>query len=246
MKSILLKAFCVSTVGVILAYLLIIVFVPLFGEKINPSAWVLGFAGPYIIGLPLGIYCFRQADRLNDAHQQLVDAHEELRRKSRLDHMTGLLNRETFLCRLEKWRRRSDNGYLLIADADHFKRINDGFGHQTGDKALLLISDAIRSAIRDDDVAGRIGGEEFGIFISKADSDTAQIVSERIRRAVENIELWTPCGNRLHLTISAGGASTADASNLSELMQRADRSLYDAKKSGRNRVTFDGQIREAA
>lgn len=246
MKSILLKAFSVSTLGVLIAYAMIITLIPLFGEVINPSAWVLGAIGPYAVGLPVATFCFWQADRLKEAHRKLLEAHNELREKSRRDQMTGMLNRETFLTHLERLRRQSDHGVLLIADADHFKRVNDSYGHPTGDKALLLIADAIKASVRECDVAARIGGEEFAIFVSGADLEQAKIVSERMRSTVEAIEFRTSCGAHVPLTISTGGAPTSEAANLSELMRAADRCLYEAKRNGRNRVIFGTEVREAA
>lgn len=246
MKFILLKAFLVSTIGVVLAYAMIVTLIPMFGEEINPSAWVIGAIGPYVIGLPVAGYCFWQADRLKEAHEQLLRAHQALSEKSRHDQMTGMLNRETFLSQLEGRRRRSDHGVLLIADADHFKRINDNYGHLDGDKALLMISDAIKAGIRDCDVVGRIGGEEFAVFVSGADIEEARSISERMRHLVESLQFQTSCGAKVALTISTGGASISNAGNLSELMRNADRCLYEAKRNGRNRVILDSRLPEAA
>ena len=99
--------------------------------------------------------------------------------------MTGMLNRESFFAALEGSRRKSDRGALLIIDADHFKKINDNFGHLTGDAALLEIAAAISRAIRVGDILGRIGGEEFGAFLVGASDKEAIRVAERIRREVE-------------------------------------------------------------
>ena len=245
-KSILLKAFVVSTLAVVLAYAMIILLIPLFGEKINPSAWVLGFIGPFIVGMPVASFCFWQSDKLKSAHMQLVSAHETLREKSRRDHMTGMLNRETFLAQMGGLNRKSDKGVLLITDADHFKRINDSYGHLDGDKALLMISKAIESAVRDGDMAGRIGGEEFAVFLSGADIDEAEIVAERMRTAVEALQFRTSCGALVPLTISTGGALIGRDNSVSELMRSADQCLYEAKRSGRNRVILDCEFRRAA
>ncbi len=246
MKFILLKAFIVSTLAVVAAYAMIITLIPLFGEKINPSAWFLGFVGPFLIGMPVGSFCFWQADKLKAAHMQLIEAHDTLRKKSRRDHMTGMLNRETFMAQMVGLNRKSDTGVLLIADADHFKRINDCYGHLDGDKALLMISQAIESAVRDGDMAGRIGGEEFAVFLTGADIDEAEIVAERMRIAVEAIKFHTSCGTLVPLTISAGGVHTSGRPNMSELMRCADRCLYEAKRSGRNRVILNREFQQAA
>lgn len=245
-KSTLLKSLLVSGTGVIIAYAMIWFLIPLFGEKINPSAWVLGFVGPFLIGMPLSIYCFWQADRLKSTHLQLVAAHEDLRRKSSIDPMTGMLNRETFITRLEQRRRRSVSGVLLIADADHFKRINDSYGHLEGDKALRLISAAIVSSVRDCDLVGRIGGEEFAIFLTGVDLPLAADLSEQVRIAVEALAFETSCGADVSLSISAGAAICDSKTNLSDLMRRADRCLYEAKRNGRNQVIFNQEFRKAA
>ncbi len=245
-KIIILKSLMVSTVAVGAAYAMIWFLVPMFGEQINTSAWVLGFIGPYLIGMPVCLFLFHQADRLRVAHEQLMAAHKDLRRKSRVDPMTGLLNRETFLSILERRHRRSDHGVLVIADADYFKNINDNFGHLNGDTALRLMADAIQDSVRGEDIVGRIGGEEFAIFLSSANSEQAAEVSERVRRAVECIAFQTTCGASVRLTLSAGAALSATAATLSDLMRNADRCLYEAKRTGRNRVIFHQGLRAAA
>ena len=101
--------------------------------------------------------------------------------------MTGMLNRESFFAALDGSRRKTDRGALLIIDADHFKKINDSYGHLTGDTALLEIAAAISRAIRAGDMLGRIGGEEFGAFLVGASDQEAIRVAERIRREVELI-----------------------------------------------------------
>ena len=120
-------------------------------------------------------------------HAQLAAAHRRLEEKAARDDMTGMLNRESFFATLDGSRRESDRGALLIVDADHFKSINDRYGHLTGDDALLLIAAAIRRGVRSGDVLGRIGGEEFGAFLVGANESEASRIAERIRREVELI-----------------------------------------------------------
>ena len=149
--------------------------------------------------------------------------------------MTGMLNRENFFALLDSSRRKTDRGALLIIDADHFKKINDSFGHLTGDAALLEIAAAISRGVRSGDVLGRIGGEEFGAFLVGATEAEASVVAERIRREVEKV-CFQPAGAPVPLTVSIGGTVCAFGATVSELMRAADRRLYVAKNRGRNLV----------
>jgi diguanylate cyclase (GGDEF)-like protein len=160
--------------------------------------------------------------------------------------MTGMLNRESFFSVLDGSRRKTDRGALLIIDADHFKKINDSYGHLTGDRALLEMAAAISSGVRAGDVLGRIGGEEFGAFLVGASDQEAIRVAERIRRAVETIRFQPVDGRMLPLTVSIGGTHCGPDANVSELMHAADKRLYEAKGRGRNRAIFDGGISAAA
>ncbi len=110
-------------------------------------------------------YIFRQHSKLVDAYTQLEKAHIELQARSRIDHMTGLLNREALFEAMKISRSRIETGTLLVIDADHFKAINDTFGHGVGDRALKLIAFALQNVTRKGDLVGRIGGEEFCVFL---------------------------------------------------------------------------------
>ncbi len=139
---------------------------------------------------------------LSRAHAELAAAHRRLAEKSKLDEMTGMLNRESFFAALEGTRRKSDRGALLIIDADHFKKINDNYGHLTGDDALLEITAAIARGVRSGDILGRIGGEEFAAFLVGATSDEARRVAERIRHEVEMIRFRPDREATVPLTVS--------------------------------------------
>ena len=207
---------------------------------------------PLLIAWPASAWLFWQKDRLRvaldaaeKAHARLAEAHRALAEKARRDDMTGMLNRETFFAEVEAARRGTDAGTLLIVDADNFKAINDRFGHLTGDVALLEISTAICRAVREGDIVGRIGGEEFGVFLAGADHRESLQVAERLRREVAAAE-FRPTGDaRMPLSVSVGGVMHRRASNLSDLLREADRRLYEAKQRGRNQVIFT-QVSAAA
>ncbi len=207
---------------------------------------------PLVIAWPASAYTFWQRDKLartlgelKQAHAELAAAHVLLSEKARRDDMTGMLNREAFFTAIENARRHSDRGTLLIVDADNFKHVNDTFGHLTGDAALLEISAAIGRSVRDKDLVGRIGGEEFAVYLIGADHQESLQVAERIRSEVANIEFAAAPDERISLSVSIGGAFHRAASALTDLMREADRRLYEAKKRGRNRVIFTG-ISQAA
>jgi diguanylate cyclase (GGDEF)-like protein len=159
--------------------------------------------------------------------------------------MTGFLNRESFFAVLDGSRRKSDRGALLLIDADHFKKINDSFGHLVGDEALVAIAGAIGRGVRRGDTVGRIGGEEFAAFLPGAGDGDAARVAERIRREVEAVRFLPAGCGAVPLTVSIGGAPCVPDAGVSDLMRVADRRLYEAKRRGRNRA-FLGQDMPAA
>ena len=183
---------------------------------------------------------------LDSANRQLARAYEMLQKKSNTDSMTGMLNREAFFEALEKLRRKSDAGAMLIVDADHFKAINDNYGHLTGDEALLAITDAIVKSVRDCDILGRIGGEEFAVYLAGANPVDAHAVAERIRAAVAALH-FEPRANVVRaLSVSIGGTLLKPGASISEMMREADGRLYEAKNAGRNRVVMPQRLDLAA
>jgi diguanylate cyclase (GGDEF)-like protein len=128
---------------------------------------------------------------------------------------------------------------VLIGDVDHFKRVNDGYGHPIGDQLLVAVAQTLEGTVRGGDLVARYGGEEFVILIEATSLDGARAAAERVRRAVSEIALPTQRGV-LHVTMSFGGClglPTGDLDQFStRLMAEADRCLYEAKTGGRNRV----------
>ena len=253
MNRIFLKSTLVAFSSLLASILLAIIVVPALGGAVDGNAWVMLTICPLAIAWPASAYTFWQGETLKKAHRelarahaQLAAAHRRLEEKASRDNMTGMLNRESFFAALDRSRRKADRGALLIIDADHFKKINDNFGHLTGDAALLEIAAAIARAIRVGDILGRIGGEEFGAFLVGASDKEAMRVAERIRREVELIR-FRPADERVvPLTVSIGGTPCGFDANVSDLMRAADKRLYEAKSRGRNLAIFDDGISAAA
>ena len=158
------------------------------------------------------------------------------------DPLTRLYNRryvfDIFRNALKQYRRYAEPFSLIMVDADHFKRINDRHGHAAGDVALKAIADACSGAVRDSDVVGRFGGEEFIVLLPHTEAAEAGLVAERIRRKIlRDTCYWQ--GQALEITLSLGVAEAGPATGtLDELVKAADQALYAAKNSGRNRTVI--------
>ncbi|CAA7620821.1 diguanylate cyclase [Magnetospirillum sp. SS-4] len=164
----------------------------------------------------------------------------ELRRMATTDALTGISNRRHFMslaaAEVERARRHSRPLAALMLDIDHFKRINDTFGHPVGDEAIKAMAAACTQALRGIDHLGRLGGEEFAVILPDTDQAAAMAVAERIRAAVAAIVVATGRGDAV-FTTSIGVAALNDADASAEpLLSRADAALYAAKTGGRNKV----------
>jgi diguanylate cyclase (GGDEF)-like protein len=168
-----------------------------------------------------------------------VYSHQAAEAEARTDQLTGLPNRSYFdeYCTLVASRRRaSDRSAILAVDVDHFKRVNDMYGHQIGDQVLRAIGDAIQMSVRDEDLPARYGGEEFMVLLRNPTSSVALEVGERIRQTVRDTDL-IDAGVTDRVTVSVGVACGHSADEpISEIVARADRALYAAKRTGRDRV----------
>jgi diguanylate cyclase (GGDEF)-like protein len=168
-----------------------------------------------------------------------VYSYEAVEAEARTDQLTALPNRRYFdeYCTLLASRRRaSDKVSILAVDVDHFKQINDAYGHHVGDLALHAIGNAIQQSVREDDVPARYGGEEFMVLLRNPLPGVALEIGERIRKTVRGLDL-AEAGVTDRLTVSIGVASGHPAAEaIEEIVARADQALYAAKRTGRDRV----------
>jgi diguanylate cyclase (GGDEF)-like protein/PAS domain S-box-containing protein len=168
------------------------------------------------------------------------EAGENLRRSQSADHLTGIANRRTFFeageVELERRRRAPRAVSMILFDADHFKRVNDTYGHAAGDAVLRNFAATLTRTFRQLDIVARVGGEEFAVLVPSTDQHHALMMAERLRRAVE-AEAVEYDGKCIRYTVSGGVAQMDDSlSGLDALMKRADEALYAAKTGGRNRI----------
>jgi diguanylate cyclase (GGDEF)-like protein len=172
---------------------------------------------------------------------ELEETKTKLKYYANIDLLTNIFNRRHFLELSERMIKRpfTSNGHasFLLFDIDHFKKINDQYGHLIGDQVLHGLAQTCMKNLRTDDVLGRYGGEEFVILLPETKLEDAKFIAERLRLLVAETPIKTEIG-LIHTTISIGVATRGKASRLTtdQLLSRADRAMYRAKQAGRNRV----------
>ncbi len=168
--------------------------------------------------------------------------HEEIKMMAFTDGLTGLYNHRRFQERLQEELKRADRYTepvsLILLDIDHFKKVNDTYGHPAGDAVLKKIAEIIRKAVREIDFPARYGGEEFALIILKSTAREAKKIAERLRKKVEQTTVKTDTAD-INVTLSLGIASyPEDARTREDLIERADQALYRAKQEGRNKTVL--------
>lgn len=180
----------------------------------------------------------------NETLATSIELQQEYRDKAERDALTGLHNRgwmdEVFPRQLELSQRIGQKVTLAMVDADHFKQVNDQYGHQVGDKALNHLGKVIQEHLRETDLLVRYGGEELVVLMPGTRLGRAHAVAERVRTLVMTTPITLVNGEKLKITISIGMAEWRENEPLEDLMERADQALYQAKGNGRNQVsTFE-------
>ncbi|HSX88173.1 MAG TPA: diguanylate cyclase [Pseudomonas sp.] len=172
--------------------------------------------------------------------QQLQAVNQQLKHLSRTDRLTGLNNRgyweECLQHEYARHRRYQSMAALVMFDIDHFKAVNDTYGHQAGDKVIQAVAEVVREQVRDTDYPGRYGGEEFVVLLPDVDSAGAMLFAERLRQRIEAL-LVTYENQSIPFTISLGVADLSYPTNgHQQLIERADQALYASKEGGRNQT----------
>jgi diguanylate cyclase (GGDEF)-like protein len=172
-------------------------------------------------------------------HNNKLDETKKWKTQALVDPLTKVLNRNAYNLTLEQtmrdFRRYKDPTILIVADIDHFKKVNDTYGHKSGDDVLYSVGTSLNNTIRASDFVFRYGGEEFVILLKKCSLDQGKNVAEKIRRDMEeNFSLEK--GQKMSVTISLGLTQFKENDTEDSVFQRADQALYKAKNNGRNRV----------
>lgn len=180
--------------------------------------------------------------RMVDLQTELLDAKDALAHEAMHDALTGALNRravfEGLSREMSRAVRRQTGLSIGMCDIDHFKQVNDTYGHQTGDAVLCALVAAMKTSLRRYDLVGRYGGEEFLVVAPGSEGSAREGIYERLRYLIEDLTITTPCG-RVNVTMSMGVAKAAKGQTMDALLAAADAALYRAKAQGRNRVVYD-------
>ena len=203
--------------------------------------WLLGLTGLYVgyIGL------LRRAKERDTAETELTRLNNILEEQATTDALTGIYNRRKFLEKLQEKileaKRYKISMELLFIDIDHFKLVNDTYGHETGDNVLLEFTGIITGMTRQSDVFARLGGEEFVVLVQRNDNNTGRFLAEKIRSSVEQ-HSFQQVGT---ITCSIGVAQHNETDTTESIIKRADDAMYAAKQAGRNRVETSSASMEA-
>lgn len=206
----------------------------------SPLDELAGNLGLYVyLTLPTAVAFAVFGSLIGSHEERLEQANKRLEKASVTDELTGLRNLRYFRARLIEEHARSQRTgapfTIAIVDLDHFKLVNDRFGHQTGDRVLASSAHALASVSRRGDTAARVGGEEFALLLPETDKTEAIVLAERVRLAISKASVDN---GKVAVTASVGVACSSDFSDPSadNLYANADRALYQAKEEGRNRV----------
>jgi len=202
-------------------------------------ASLLGLIGPYMVttsvvaSVLLGLFVDRELNQ--------IAREEQWKTRAMTDPLTALPNRRAFERGIAGLRPDDRSAALLLIDLDHFKVVNDTHGHAAGDYVLQQVSMILRANMRNRDLLSRLGGEELAVLVPDANMAEAQVIAERLRRAIETLSIdWE--GRTITITASFGVAVAMGTTPSKALFVQADAALYAAKRGGRNRVVFSGEM----
>lgn len=172
----------------------------------------------------------------------LEETQQKLKTDAMLDPLTGLLNRrgmvEQVNLAVTELERHQQNATILLLDLDHFKRINDRYGHDCGDQVLVNVANTLKCVLRTDDIIARLGGEEFLVFLPNCPRQQASVIAQQLCQDIAAMPWHTMASGLETQTVSIGGCELSSSSDFTEAMQRADAALYQAKQQGRARWVF--------
>ena len=214
-----------------------------FGNPYLDQPYSANAMGTALLGLLyLGVFSHAYVNRTMSYFSRMRDYNVQLQELATHDALTGVLNARAYYAdcqQLIQLSQRSNQLFaVLFVDLDHFKNINDTHGHAAGDEVLRVVAQTLQQHVRRSDVLGRIGGEEFSIFLPDTDLEGALKLAENLRQSIESIDVVL-ADVHLKITASIGVAiKTYQHQTIKTIQQQADEAMYQAKKEGRNRVSY--------
>ena len=240
---VLLKAVLTGALALTFTLIITSIFVPMMGGQLAGAGLVMTIVCPLATATPMSALHYLNSERLKiakddalKAKNALEQANILLRKLAREDSLTGVLNRATFLDEFFAISKTGHSGGLLFIDLDYFKTINDTYGHATGDAALRRLGQLLKRLTEKKAITGRLGGEEFGVFIKNADADYIYRYAEELREKISALRIIAPNNDNVRMTASIGVTICETAFNPERALLEADEKMYIAKRQGRNLI----------
>ncbi|GAA5666142.1 hypothetical protein Brsp07_04651 [Brucella sp. NBRC 14130] len=202
------------------------------GARSDAVTIVVRLLLPFLIAIPLGLFWFSKLEKLEQSYRVAVKRANELARVASIDPLTGLLNRRSFIQQFNAANKAGVRGWFLIADIDYLKRINDQYGHPTGDDAVISVAQALEDCLSNDSLIARIGGNEFCAFVPKAETSNIDSVVADISSRASGLLNEKRADKELPLSVSVGLTTCKPRQTFEEVLALADERLY-RKKSDR-------------
>jgi len=240
------KEFLIVTMFCVVGYFLVIIYIyinePLRIHLDKELVQLFGFAMTCLVMVYTGSAVNKLRVGFRERNEQLAEALRLNTRLATTDDLTGLYTRRYLMDMLSNQKalsERDDSDFVvLFADLDHFKHINDSFGHYIGDVVLKNFADIIRTSIREIDYGSRFGGEEFVVLLVNTDIKQSKNIAERIRSGLEHFN-FSDVAPGLHVTVSIGMANYKQYKSVQETLMTADNRMYKAKEQGRNKIVSE-------
>lgn len=239
-KAVLITILCSIVFSNFLVYLFeSFLFPPLTISDIIVTTLISGIASAIAAAVIFyqNLQTFKIKESAEKLNKELLETQKELKRQVVTDSLTNLFNRRWIFQAIQKEISRFERSRrpfsLLLIDIDHFKEVNDTFGHSTGDEVLRYFADAIKKTAREQDMIARTGGEEFCVLLPDTKKEEAKIVAERIRESVSKVPMQIG-GLKISISVSIGVSEIQAQENVDCVYNRADVALYRAKEHGRN------------
>ncbi len=240
------REFLAVTIFCVLGYLFIIIYIyvnePLRIHLDKELVQLFGFTMTCMVMVYTGSAVNQLRVGFRERNEQLAEALRLNTRLATTDDLTGLYTRRYLMSMLSNQKalseRKDSDFVILFADLDHFKHVNDSFGHYTGDIVLKNFADIIRTSIREIDYGSRFGGEEFVVLLVNTDIEQSKKIAERIRYGIEHFN-FSDIAPGLSVTVSIGMANYKQYKSIQETLMTADNRMYKAKDQGRNKIVFE-------